>query len=419
MSVDPGRVAGVGAGLPAHCPDSPPRGPTGGWSPLPRERRRTPATLTHSPSRRASARRQGRAGPQPRWRGGTGGGGHATLASRKAPHVSPQPGRHQDPDARHPLRSRGLDYDSERTWKPSRTPGGLVEPGPPLLRPDLQLSCPYVPSSLHLHFSKVPRGDWRRPIRCPFLQMGKLRPSPGVGGKVTQRVRHSAAPGSRALPITLPELSPVQSSPAVSPPAPPGREAARLRPRPGTLTGSQRKRTGCGRRRYRAGPRVAAATSAGHGASRANGSRSALPAWCAGQVGSSWEAKSAVLAKKTTAKVTRTYKVWASRSGALAPLLVRQASRPRPAPPRPAPSRAVGGRPLPASMGKAAGLAGRRGVNYLELHQTQSFEGRTRPCKRRPVPFCEGRADRQRPGEMVALRVSQRKVEKIGEAGLE
>ena len=51
VSVDPnpGRVVGVGIGLLAHCLDSPSRGPTGGWSPLPRERWLTPAILTHSP----------------------------------------------------------------------------------------------------------------------------------------------------------------------------------------------------------------------------------------------------------------------------------------------------------------------------------------------------------------------------------
>lgn len=114
----------------------------------------------------------------------------------------------------------------------------------------------------------------------PLLRDGETEAqSPGAGSKVTQRARHSAGPGSRALPRPSPTPSPARSCPVVSPPAPRGRAAARRRPRPGTRAGSGRKRTGLGSRCCKRGPRVGAgAQSAGQRGGRADGGRSVAPA---------------------------------------------------------------------------------------------------------------------------------------------
>lgn len=189
----------------------------------------------------------------------------------------------------------------------------------------------------------------------PVLRDGETEAqSPGAGSKVTQRARHSAGPGSRALPRPSPTPSPARSCPVVSPPAPRGRAAARRRPRPGTRAGSGRKRTGLGSRCCKRGPRVGAgARSAGRRGGRADGGRSAAPAsWVrvrAGEPRASRDSRSEGHGRP---------KGGVSRSGVQPPLLAQPASWPRL---HPAPSGLTAGGPCwpqrTAQPGRWGGVA--------------------------------------------------------------
>lgn len=156
---------------------------------------------------------------------------------------------------------------------------------------------------------------------------------PEVGGKNIQSA--GIAPARvQGFPGASPVRRPARSSAVVSPPAPRGQAAARRRPRPGTLAGSQQKRTGRWRRRRcrRGPPRGSAARSAGQGAGRAGGSRSAAPT---SQRGSSPGRRLAVRTEKTAAEVTGTQRVECSAAArrSLYWPVGPQDPAPRPAPP--------------------------------------------------------------------------------------
>lgn len=76
---------------------------------------------------------------------------------------------------------------------------------------DLTLSSPvHTHPSPRLHFSKVPRGE-RRPIRCPFLEVGKLRPEPGSGRQGHPESRAQRRSGVQGSPEDAPHRSAARS----------------------------------------------------------------------------------------------------------------------------------------------------------------------------------------------------------------
>ncbi|XP_037661028.1 protein ALEX-like [Choloepus didactylus] len=127
------------------------------------------------------------------------------------PPREPEPRPPLTPGARH--RARGLDSDPKGLGllpQPRRDSGTL---GPHQRRPDLEPSPLRVPPPL----CQSSRRGRKRAIGRPFLMMGKLRP----GARRWEAQGHPATQAAR------------RAGPAVSPPAPRGRAAARRRPRPG------------------------------------------------------------------------------------------------------------------------------------------------------------------------------------------
>lgn len=185
--------------------------------------------------------------------------------------MSTPPARCPDPrDPRQPPSSSRVWALTPRGRRTSPRPRGQpAGPGSLSQRPDLELSPPHLPSLP----PPLLRSDERIPEETNLMPHSRdgLTEAHGQVWEARSPSELGTAPGPSA------------HSPVRSPPAPRGRAAARRRPRPGTRAGSGRKRTSRGSRRRccccRRGPRGgAAARSAGRGAGRAGGDRSAAPA---------------------------------------------------------------------------------------------------------------------------------------------
>lgn len=116
-----------------------------------------------------------------------------------------RPGRPTAPSGSGPLVPTSRSWSRFRpraAWEPLPSPGRASGPGPDHPRPDLELSRPHIPFP-RLHFSEVPRGE-RRPVRRPFLEMGKLRPEPGGGRQGHPERRAQRRPGAQGSPEDAP-----------------------------------------------------------------------------------------------------------------------------------------------------------------------------------------------------------------------